>query len=381
MSEWAGSRESCWAEVDLDAIKGNVAAAARVSGTSVMAVVKADAYGHGAVPVARAALEGGATWLGVARAGEALELRAAGLGAPVLLLGYTPPDAVGELLAADVSLTVWSPAHLDAVAAASRATARGAGVHVKIDTGMNRVGVDPDAAPELVRRVLAAESVELQGIFTHFACADEADPASGVTAVQQARFAGVLAALEPSFARLDAAGVARPLIHASNSAATLAVPSAAHDLVRFGIAMYGLSPGAAVPLPASIRPALAWKTVIARIAEVPAGEGISYGHTYHPSARQRIGTLPVGYADGWRRTSGQQVLVGGRRVPVVGRVCMDQCMIDLDSVPQARVGDEVVLIGAQGGEQLTADDVAARWGTIGYEVVCGIAARVPRYPV
>ncbi|MBK7625286.1 MAG: alanine racemase [Kineosporiaceae bacterium] len=375
--------ESCWVEVDLDAIRGNVAIARRVSGTAVMAVVKADGYGHGAVPVARAALDGGASWLGVARAGEALQLRAAGIETPLLMLGYTPPGAMTELVAADVSLTIWTTAHLEQASAAAATARRPASVHLKIDTGMTRVGVRPEDARALATQLVTSEDVVLQGIFTHFACADEPDPSAGVTAGQQQRFAATLTSVAPVFAELDAAGRPRPLVHAANSAATFAVPEAAHDLVRFGIAMYGLSPGEAVRLPDGVRPALRWSTVLARVEQVPPGEGVSYGHRYHTTARQRIGTIPVGYADGWRRVDGNEVLVGGRRVPVLGRVCMDQCMIDLDGVPEAEIGDEVVLIGSQDGaggtDRITADDVAARWGTIGYEVVCGIGRRVPRF--
>ncbi len=356
-----------WAEVDLEAITGNVEVARRVSGVAVMAVVKADGYGHGAAPVARAALRGGASRLGVARASEALALRAAGIDAPLLLLGHTPPDAVAGLVEAGVALTVWAPEHLAALPAGAR-------VHLKVDTGMSRLGVAPDGALELARGVrhLGGRGVELEGVFTHFACAD--DRGSTVTAGQQEVFSAVVA-------RLEAAGLRPPLVHAANSAATLAVPGAAWDLVRFGIAMYGLSPGEQVVLPEGIRPALAWKTVIAQVKDLPPGRGVSYGHTYTTGGlggSERIGTMPVGYADGFRRGVPNEVLVRGVRVPVVGRVCMDQCMVRLDDVPDAAVGDEVVLIGAQGEQRISADDVAARWGTIGYEVVCGIGHRVPR---
>jgi len=334
-----------------------------------MAVVKADGYGHGAVPVSRAALAGGASWLGVARAEEALDLRAAGLDVPVLLLGYAPPGAIGELVAAGISLTVWSPEHLTELQCAADAVDGRARVHVKVDTGMSRLGVAPEDALAVVRAVADRPRLQLEGIFTHFACADE--PASPVTERQQERFRAVLAAL-------DAAGLRPPLVHAANSAAIFAVPGAAYDLVRLGIAMYGLSPGTAVVLPEAIRPALVWTSVLAQVKQVPARQGISYGHTYVTDHRQWIGTVPVGYADGWRRTGENEVLVRGRRVPVVGRVCMDQCMVDLDAVPDAEVGDEVVLIGRQGAERISADDVADRWGTIGYEAVCGIGRRVPR---
>lgn len=271
------------------------------------------------------------------------------------------------LVEAGVALTVWSPDHLTGLPPGAR-------VHLKVDTGMSRLGVQPAEALDLARAVreLAPRGVELDGVFTHFACAD--DLSSPATALQQEAFAGVVA-------QLEVAGLRPPLVHAANSAATLAVPGTAWDLVRFGIAMYGLSPGEQVVLPEGVCPALTWKTVIAQIKDLPRGRGVSYGHTYTTGARgdhERVATLPVGYADGFRRTAGNEVLVGGRRVPVIGRVCMDQCMVRLDDVPGAQVGDEVVLIGAQGDQRITADDVAARWGTIGYEVVCGIGRRVPR---
>lgn len=386
-----GSTHATWVEVDLDAITGNVAAVLRElrrgrggAAPAVMAVVKADGYGHGAVPVARAALAGGASWLGVARAQEALELREAGLRAPVLLLGHVPADSITELVAAGVSLTAWSAGQAAAIGcAAGRAGAAGAGparVHLKVDTGMGRIGCRPDEALDLARTVAEADGVELEGLFTHLACADTPD--RGATGDQLTAFAGVVT-------QLASAGLRPPLVHAANSAGTFTVavrpghPEGGYDLVRFGIAMYGLSPGAQVPLPRDITSALAWKSVLAQVKQVPPGRGISYGHTYTTTRSERIGTVPVGYADGWRRGAANEVLVGGRRVPVVGRVCMDQCMVNLDAVPQARVGDEVVLVGDQaaaggGGQRISADDVAQRWGTIGYEVVCGIGRRVPR---
>ncbi len=373
---------STWVEVDLDAVRGNVAAAlaavaARTTGpepaAALMAVVKADGYGHGASPVARAALAGGATWLGVARAEEALQLRGDGVSAPVLLLGHVPPGRVADLVAAGISLTVWDPDQLHAVSRCAAGLLVPARVHLKIDTGMTRVGARPAQAVELARLTERLDHVELQGVFTHLARADEVDDPDGVRVT-----ADQLAALRAVVVELAAAGLRPPLVHAANSAATLAVRGAGLDLVRFGIAMYGLSPGAAVTLPPTIRPALTWKSVLAQVKDVPPGRGVSYGHIYTTRRAERIGTVPVGYADGWRRTGGNEVLVAGRRVPVVGRVCMDQCMVNLDAVPDARPGEEVVLIGAQDQEVISADDVAARWGTIGYEVVCGIGRRVPR---
>jgi alanine racemase len=250
---------------------------------------------------------------------------------------------------------------------------------------MSRLGCRPAEALDLARSVAITDGIQLEGLFTHLARADEPDVV--ITAEQLAAFAEVVG-------ELTAAGLRPPLVHTANSAGIFTVasplwrsgalsgsstlPEAGYDLVRLGIAMYGLSPGPQVRLPDAVRPALTWKSVLSQVKQVPPGQGLSYGHTYTTSRLERIGTVPVGYADGWRRTAGNEVLVGGRRVPVVGRVCMDQCLVNLDDVPHAAAGDEVVLIGAQGGERITADDVAARWGTIGYEVVCGIGSRVPR---
>jgi alanine racemase len=368
---------STWVEVDLRAIEANVrwfcdhvrTIKEHQTGSRVMAVVKANAYGHGAVPVARAALHGGATWLGVARIEEALELRRAGLDCPLLLLGYTPPAHMEDAIANQVSMTVWDAAQIKAAAGAAREVGRSAYLHLKVDTGMSRLGTQPQQALALAGDLAGSKDVIFEGIFTHFARADE--ESSGPSEAQEQRFRQVLADLEE-------AGLRPPLVHAANSAASLTRPGAYFDLVRIGIALYGLHPSRACQLPSAFRPALAWKTILSQVKVLPPGRGVSYGHIYTTTAEERIGTLPVGYADGFRRTLGNQVLVAGRRAPLVGRVCMDQVTVQLDAVPEARPGDEVVLIGAQGEERITAEEVADRWGTINYEVVCGIGSRVPR---
>jgi alanine racemase len=334
-----------------------------------MAIVKANAYGHGAVPVALAALRGGATWLGVARDVEALELRRAGLECPILLLGFTPAGRFDEMIANRVSLTVWNEAHLGIAAASAQRVGEPARLHLKVDTGMSRLGVQPEQALALARSLSNAEGVLFEGLFTHFAKADEADPEP--SNLQEHNLNTILEALE-------AAGLRPPLVHAANSAASLTRPGANHNLVRLGIAMYGLHPSPECPLPREFRPALTWKTALSQIKILPTGRGVSYGHEYITTAEERIGTLPVGYADGLRRTRGNRALVGGIEVPIIGRVCMDQVMLQLDAVPAAQEGDEVVLIGEQTGRRISAEDVARRWGTINYEVTCGIGARVPR---
>jgi alanine racemase len=362
-------RAATWADVDLACISANTRHLVRLAAVPVMAVLKADGYGHGAMPVAMAALRGGATWCGVARAEEAVDLRRRGLDCPILLLGWAPNGLLPELIASSVSLTVWSTAQVDEIAAAARAVGQTARVHLKVDTGMTRLGVEPQEAVELARRIRSAEGLELEAVFTHFACAD--DPVCGVTEAQEALFRQVVSAL-------SAAGLRPALIHAANSAATLQRPSARFDLVRLGIALFGIEPSPTCPMPPELKPALTWKAVLTQVKMVPAGRGVSYGHTYTTTHEERIGAVAVGYGDGYRRTDGNVVLVGGRRVPVVGRVCMDQLLVQLDPVPEARMGDEAVLIGTQGAERLRAEDVAAIWGTLSYEVVCGITDRVPR---
>ena len=362
-------RAATWADVDLACITTNTRHLVHLAAVPLMAVLKADGYGHGAMPVAMAALRGGATWCGVARSEEAVDLRRRGLDCPILLLGWAPNGLLPELVAGSVSLTVWSTSQVDEIAAAARTLGRTAKLHLKVDTGMTRLGVEPQEAVELARRIDEAEGVELEAAFTHFACAD--DSACGVTDAQETLFRQVVSAL-------SAAGLRPGLIHAANSAATLQRPSARFDLVRLGIALFGIEPSPTCPMPPELKPALTWKAVLTQVKTVPPGRGVSYGHHYTTTREERLGAVAVGYGDGYRRTDGNVVLVSGRRVPVVGRVCMDQLLVQLDAVPEARMGDEAVLIGTQGQERLRTEDVAAIWGTLSYEVVCGITDRVPR---
>ena len=360
---------STWAEVDLGAIRANVRYFLEHTGTQVMAIVKANAYGHGAVPVAKAALEAGATWCGVARVNEAQELRQAGIGCPILILGYTPQNRFRELIADGVSMTVWDFSQIQAISAAASQINQTARLHLKVDTGMSRLGIPPVDAPGLLRAATQLPHIQIEGLFTHFARADEDDHLPSDQ--QEALFQDLLDTLKTS-------GIQIPLVHAANSAASLTRRSVHFNCVRVGIAMYGLHPSAECPLPSSFRPALRWKSVLAQVKTLPPGRGISYGHTYTTAHSERIGTVPVGYADGFRRTAGNQVLVRGQLVPVVGRVTMDQIMVQLDAVPNAHEGDEVIVIGEQDGNRITAEQVATRWNTINYEITSGIAHRVPR---
>jgi alanine racemase len=361
-----------WVEIDLGAITRNTQRlVALAAGAQLMAVVKANAYGHGAAAVGRAALAAGAAWLGVARAGEGLDLRAAGVGGPVLVLGYTPPALAAEALAAGLSLTVFDLESAAAYAALGRSQGRPARVHVKVDSGMGRLGVLPEAGLELLRALGRLEGLVVEGLFTHLAASDVADPA--FTHKQVSVFAGMVDGL-------TAAGLRPRYVHASNSAAAIAHPAARFDLVRSGIVLYGLDPSDDVPCPPGCEPALAWKASVAQVKTLPAGHGVSYGPEYTTPAPETVAVLPVGYADGYRRVpkNVNQVLIGGTRAPVRGRVCMDQIVVGVSGVPGVRQGDEVVLLGRQGGEQMSAEALARRWGTINYDVTSGILARVPR---
>jgi alanine racemase len=334
-----------------------------------MAVVKSNGYGHGMLEVARAAVGAGAHSLGLARLDEALQLRAAGVVAPMLAMGGIPAGRWPEAVAADVQAAVWTREHVEAAAAAARQVQRPARLHLKVDTGMTRLGGFPEQAYPVAGLITAADDVIFEGVFTHLARADEADHRP--TLHQLNVFGGLIA-------RLEADSMRPPLIHAANTAAAITVPESRFDLVRCGIGLFGLSPSPECPLPSEFVPALSWKSRLSLVRQVPPGTGVSYGHAYVTRGSERIGVVPVGYGDGYRRTEGNQVLVRGRRVPVVGRVCMDQLMVGLDDIPDAAAGEEVVLIGRQSVEAISAEELAAIWGTIPYEVVCGVTSRVPR---
>jgi len=381
-----------WLEIDLGAIAHNVRRLAALAGDAqLMISLKADAYGHGAVQVAQTALLNGATWLGVACFSEGLALRRAGIAAPILILGYTPAWQARDVLRHDLTATVFDLDVAQALGRAAVALDRPARVHVKVDTGMGRLGVFPEQAVDFVRALVAYHGLAVEGIFTHLAVAD------GASEWETAYTGDQLAAFNRTLADLTAAGIEIPLIHAANSAALLQSPNAIRNtqyairntqsairnpqsLVRVGIAVYGLDPSPQVRCPADFRPALAWKTQVAQVKELPAGSYVGYGATYRTAGVERIAVIPVGYADGFRRAPQHwgQVLVRGRRAAIVGRVCMDQAMLDVTGIPGVRQGDEVVLIGRQGEDAITAEEVAARLGTINYEVVSAILARVPR---
>lgn len=360
---------SNWLVVDLGVLKRNVAFLKVHTGADVMAVVKANGYGHGIVAAARAAADAGARFCGLARVEEALELRKAGLSISLLVLGYTPAYRFKRAIENDISITIFDPEQLPDLIAAAQRVGRPAQVHVKVETGMGRLGARPEVALDLLRALAANDELLMEGVFTHFARADE--PGSGTNTQQLLVFNSLLKDIE-------SAGLQPELIHSANSAALLSRADTHFDMIRVGIAMYGLAPSADSKMPVELEVSLTWKAELCAVRNLPAGSGVSYGHVYTTSRSERIGVIPVGYGDGYRRVTGNSVLIRGVRVPVVGRVCMDQMMVQLDGVPDAQVGDEVILIGSQGELTITADDLADLWGTINYEVVCGISARVPR---
>jgi alanine racemase len=361
-----------WLEIDLEAIAGNAQRIKALVGPQVMvmATLKADAYGHGAIRVARTVAQHGVGGCSVATLGEAIALRQAGVELPILILGYTPPWQVRDAIRRAVRLTIFDLELAHEVSAAAQELETPAIVHVKVDTGMARLGLAPDETLAFLQEVSALPGVHVEGLFTHFATADSAD--ERFAREQLRRFGALLASIQ-------ATGLRPPLVHAANSAAILRFREAHFDLVRPGLMLYGLAPSPETPLPAGIRPALSFKTAIAQIKTQPPGTPISYGGAFVTARESRIATIPVGYADGFRRSpSWRAVLVRGQRAPVVGRVAMDYAMIDVTDIAGARAGDEVVLIGAQGADRITADEVAAWLGTINYEVVAAILPRVPR---
>lgn len=362
-----------WAEIDLDAIAGNVQAFQQHVGNDVevMAVVKANAYGHGAVQVARTALGAGAKRLAVHRAIEGVELRQVGIKAPILLMGHTPPD--GARLVVDWQLTPSLTSMDFAQALSAQASAVGTiqPVHVKIDTGMGRYGLMPEEAVGFLQAVRQLPGISLEGLFTHFATADWADQ----TYVRQQ-----MEVFERVLHDLRQAGIEVPGVHAANSAAAMYLPEAHFNLVRPGVAIYGLHPSSEQPPAFTIRPALSLKSRVSRVRRLPAEYGVSYGRTYVTDRPTLAALVPVGYGDGYSRSLSNRgvVLVRGRRASVIGRVCMDQFVIDVSRIQGVEQDDEVVLIGEQGGERISAEEVAELASTINYEMTTALLPRVVR---
>jgi len=360
---------STWLEIDLGAIKNNIREIQKMTHTQVMAVIKANGYGHGVLAVAKAVTEAGATWCGVARMEEALNLRRAGIISNVMVLGYTPPVLIPEAIENDIHVAIYDVEMARAYAENAKKAPGRLKAHLKVETGMGRLGMPLKQVPDFMATFKNNQQIDIDGIFTHLAHADE--PQSGSADLQLDRFTTLLELLRK-------AELCPGFVHAANSSAIINYPAAYFDMVRPGIAIFGLDPSPTTLLPSSFRPALTWKARLTSVRVFPPGHGISYGSVYVTTGNERIGVMPVGYGDGYRRENDQKVLVHGQVVDVVGRVCMDQCMLQLDSVPDATPGDEVVLLGQQGDKVITAGDLADRWGTLIYEVVCGLADRLPR---
>jgi alanine racemase len=368
-----------WIEIDRAALFNNVRQLRKLisPGCLLTGVVKANAYGHSAALVAPLLVEAGVDRFAVATLSEALELRAGGIVAPILVLGYTPSDLVAAAIAQEITLTVFDEPSARAIAEAAQAQGRRALVHLKVNTGMNRLGVEPTEALALLTALGQMASLEVEGIFTHFATSDgDRDYAE----VQFRTFSVLLDEL--------CAHNLRPAIaHAANSAATLMMPHTHLEMVRCGITLYGLDPDVDdTPLPEGFLPVLSWKAQVAQVRCLQPGESVSYGQEFVADQPMTIATIPVGYADGFPRRpfNWGNLLIHGQPAPILGRVCMDQCVVDVSAIDAERAvrqGDEVVIIGKQGNAEISAAEAGRRIGSINYDVVSRILARVPRYVV
>jgi alanine racemase len=375
------------AEIDLKAIAHNVRELRRITrpAAQLMGVVKANGYGHGAVEVARCALQNGAERLGVARIDEGIQLRKTGIKAPILIFGYTLPELASDLIEYDLTQTVHTPEFARALSRSAASSGKKIRIHLKVDSGMGRLGlllqnfnshhsaktISPTAVDQTLA-IAALNGLEFEGIFTHFATADSADKRYAEN--QLDLFLNYLG-------RVRKAGLNPAIKHAANSAALIDMPQSHLDMVRPGIAIYGLYPSGEVNKKRiSLRPAMTLRTRVIQVKEVPAGFNISYGITYATSKPTTIATVPVGYADGLNRllSSHGQMLVHGKRVPIVGRICMDLTMLDVGSVDNVQTGDEVVIFGQQNDERITIDEMASSLKTINYEIVSTVTDRVPR---
>ncbi|NLW45603.1 MAG: alanine racemase [Syntrophomonadaceae bacterium] len=362
-----------WAEIDLGAIAHNIKQIRGLlnGSTKFMAILKANAYGHGMLEVARTCVEQGVDYLGVALLDEALYLRENGITTPMLILGYTPPPALDAVVEFGFRQTIFDPKTAELLSEAAVKQGRKAFVHIKVDTGMSRTGFFTDEETvKTVARVCKLPGLTVEGIYTHLAAADSADET--FTRLQLQRFSGFLQALQSS-------GIRIPIRHAANSAGIAFYPEAHYDLVRAGINLYGLRSSVERESNLGLIPAMRLKSRVVMVKEVPESTAVSYGCTYVTSRPTKIATVPIGYGDGYTRAYSNRAwaMVRGHRVPLIGRVCMDYCMFDVTAVDDIQVGDEVILFGRQ-EDQVTADELAEIIGTINYEVVCLLNSRVPR---
>ena len=365
-----------WAEIDLDAIAQNAREIRRITGkrSEIMGAVKADAYGHGVMETVRTMLDNGVTRLAVSMLDEAIQLRKLGINVPILILSYTDPARAEEIILNEVTQTVFSHDLAIALSEAAVRLNRNVKMHVKVDTGMTRVGFMPGySAVKNILEISSLPHIIIEGLFTHFATADEND--KSYTLMQFEKFMSICS-------ELGRVGVHIPVKHVCNSAGIIEFPEMHLDMVRPGIILYGLYPSNEVDShKMNLKPAMTLKANVILVKDVDAGTCISYGRTFKTLRKSRIATIPIGYADGYTRllSNKGKVLIHGRTAPVVGRICMDQCMVDVSDLgEEVRTGDEVVLFGRQGDASISVEEVAADIGTISYEVVCIIGKRIPR---
>lgn len=364
-----------WAEIDLDALAHNMKEIRRLvrEDALVTAVIKADGYGHGAKKIAQTLLDNGADRFAVAVLDEGIELRQAGFEVPVLILGFTDPERAEEVVKYNLDQTVYSWELAEALSKEAARQNKKAKIHIKVDTGMGRIGLQPNnESVNLIKKISELPNVILEGIFTHFAVADTAD--KRYTEEQYEKFNWIISELQKQNVEFN-------VRHCGNSATIIDLPDMHMDMVRAGIILYGLAPSNEVLLKKiDLRQVMSLKVRITHVKEIEAGQSVSYGRKFIASKKSKIASLPIGYADGYTRMlSGKaEALVKGKRVPVVGRICMDQCMIDITGIEDVKVGDEVVLFGRQGKDMIHIDELAEKLGTINYEIVCMISKRVPR---
>ncbi len=369
-----------WAEISLDAVSSNIQQIKSIikPGVKLCAVVKADCYGHGYEYTTAEMASAGADWFAVSNLAEALQLRRVGISAPVLILGYTPPDKAEELVYNDISQAVFSADYAEKLSSAAAFSGIKVNAHIKIDTGMSRIGflfhdsVEDYPVVDEIERVCRLPGLEPEGIFTHFSSADCAD-GEVFTRIQYDLFLNVIG-------RLEERGIKFRLRHCANSAAILDYPEMNLDMVRAGVILYGMYPSAAVSRRIRLLPVMELKTVVSMVKTLPGGTPVSYSRTYETRENETLATVPIGYADGYPRllSNKADMIVGGARVPVRGNVCMDQCMLDVTGLSGVREGDTVTVFGRDGNERITADELAEKAGLINYEVTCGLSRRVPR---
>ncbi len=371
------------AQIDLNAFKHNLGRIRSLLEPQVklMAVVKADAYGHGAIPCAKAALEAGADWLGVAILNEGVELRDSGIDAPILVMGSILPGEVQDLVYHDLSTSVSDFSLAEELSRQAEKQGKAVGVHLKIDTGMGRLGMHPDDLPGFMEQTRKLKNLRVEGIFTHLSSADEPDPEFTL---------GQLSRLSQAIEFLKSKGVSLPMVHAANSSGILNFTASHLDMVRPGISLYGALPSPDVkPIVAALQgcdpdpfflPVMQWKTKILQINKLPKGTPLSYNRKFTTERESLIAVLPVGYGDGLNRilSNNMDVLIRGQRAPQVGTICMDLCLIDVTDIVGVQGEDEVILFGQQGNETITVDEMAERCGTISYEILCNVGKRVPR---